>query len=332
MRNGWDKQKNNVVSRTSITGMDMKNSAPVMKGDYMKTRSFPFCFLFVMTAFPAVSQSDIPAEGWTIKEEIQIGDYTYQCKSHEEEGSTFQILRASDTVFSATKCYYFIEILPVGEPLSVQSTPPNVAKDITKDGTPDLVIQVHSGGAHCCFGYYAFSLGSSFKKMVYFDGIDAEFQLKDMDDDGIYEFVGHDDTFAYWNASFAESPMPDVILRYEGDGLHLATDLMRQLIPNPDVIMERVTEYREILEKKGNSPLRFNTGFYMDFYPPLWASMLDLIYAGWGDKAYEFFERAWPEQKVDRGRFLEEFKKRLAKSPYWDELKKMNGWQEESNH
>ncbi len=51
-----------------------------------------------------------------------------------------------------------------------------------------------------------------------------------------------------------------------------------------------------------------------------------------GDKAYEFFERAWPEQNVERDLFLDEFKKRLAKSPYWDELKKMNGWQEESNH
>lgn len=292
----------------------------------MKTLSFLFRFLIVMTAFAAVSQAEIPVEGWTLKEEIQIGDYTYQCKVHQDEGLTFQILCASETVFSATKCSVGVDVLPVGEPLRVPSNPPNVARDVTNDGTPDLVLEVFSGGAHCCFGYYAFSLGKPFKKMVYFDDIDAMFTVQDMDGDKVYEYSGFDDTFAYWNACFAESPMPKVILRYEGDGLHLANDLMRQLVPNPDAILQKVSEIRMEMEKIVNSPMRFDQGFFGGFYPPLWDAMLDLIYAGWGDKAYEFLDLAWPNQKPDKDKFIKEFKKQLAKSHYWTELKTMNGW------
>jgi len=281
--------------------------------------------LFVVCAMESLADTD--EDGWSVKEEIQIGDYTYQCKSNEDEGLRFQILCANDTVFSATSCYYDIQVLPVGEPLRELSNPPNVSRDITNDGTPDLVLEVHSGGAHCCFGYYAFSLGKTFKKMVYFDKIDAPFEVKDVDGDKVYEYCGYDDNFAYWNASYAESPMPDVILRYEGDQLHLAGDLMRQLIPDPNTIMEKVDEVRNEMEKLINSPMQFDQGNLNSFYPRLWGFMLDLIYAGWGDKAYEFLNLAWPEKKPDKDQFIKEFKKQLVQSHYWDELKAMNGWE-----
>lgn len=260
-----------------------------------------------------------------IKQEIQIGDYTYRCKFNEDEGLTFQIFCASEVIFSATKWSMGVNVLQVGEPLNISSNPQDAARDITHDGTPDLAIEVFSGGAHCCFGYYAFSLGKPFQKMVYMDDIDAQFEVKDMDGDKIYEYTGCDDTFAYWNSGFAGSPMPKVILRYEGDRLYLASDLMRQLVPDSDVIMEKVGEVRKEMEKFVNSPMRFDSGF-PDFYSPLWGNMLDLIYSGWGDKAFEFLDLAWPKQKPEKDKFIAEFKKQLAKSHYWNELKIMNGW------
>ncbi len=282
-----------------------------------------FC---VLLGFSFVSQVNAEEEGWRIEQDIRIGDFTFQSHRNEMVGKKFQILCASETVFSSTKEYYAIKVMTVGEPVSIPSNPAGIARDVTKDGTPDLIVEVHSGGAHCCFGYYAFSLDRPLKKMFYIDDIDTEFELNDVDDDRVYELMGYDDVFNYWNTSHAESPYPAVILRYEGEQLHLAADLMRQRIPDPREIMENLPSVRTAMDKLIHSPMRFNTGFYQDFYPPLWGFMLDLIYAGWGEKAYEFFEAAWPNEKPDRDLFLAEFKKQLATSRYWSELKTMNGW------
>ncbi len=269
--------------------------------------------LFVLNSNHCFSREN----GFSFKPEtLKIGDYTYQSVVDDMEGMTFHIDRAGETIYSCTKYYAVCNVMPVG-----------VAGDITNDGTPELVIESYSGGAHCCFGYYVFSLGHELERIVYLDGIDAQFEIRDLDGDQEYEFIGRDDTFNYWNACHADSPFPLVILRYEGGALRFADELISQMNPAPEIVMKRldgICAHMKTLEK---SPMRFNTGFFMDFHPPLWSSMLDLIYTGSGDKAWIFYDLAWPEKKIGKDKFLNEFKKQLQKSPYWDELKRINGWQ-----
>lgn len=61
--------------------------------------------------------------------------------------------------------------------------------------------------------------------------------------------------------------------------------------------------------------------------PVLWGYMLDLIYTGNGNLAFDFFDKAWPDWKKAKKEFLDAFKKQLSRSPYWYGIKVMNGWE-----
>jgi hypothetical protein len=54
--------------------------------------------------------------------------------------------------------------------------------------------------------------------------------------------------------------------------------------------------------------------------------MLDLIYAGHTDLAWQFFDVAWPPDIAGKTKFLAEFISELAASQYWLELRDMNNF------
>jgi hypothetical protein len=56
--------------------------------------------------------------------------------------------------------------------------------------------------------------------------------------------------------------------------------------------------------------------------------MLDLIYTGNGELAMKFFDEAWPNHIEGKKAFLEDFEKKLKRSPYWPQIKVENNWQE----
>jgi hypothetical protein len=62
-----------------------------------------------------------------------------------------------------------------------------------------------------------------------------------------------------------------------------------------------------------------------DDYPPeLWANMLDLIYSGHADMAWDFFDKAWPKNIKGKEAFLKEFRSSLKSSQFWPGIKEMN--------
>jgi hypothetical protein len=44
--------------------------------------------------------------------------------------------------------------------------------------------------------------------------------------------------------------------------------------------------------------------------------MLDLVYSGHADVAYQFCERVWPGPEREKAAFLAEFRQRLGQSPF----------------
>lgn len=65
------------------------------------------------------------------------------------------------------------------------------------------------------------------------------------------------------------------------------------------------------------------------------AAMLELIYSGNGNLAWEFLEHVWIESEDkslnkrwqnEKIIFLSEFKGQLKSSLYWADLRKLNGW------
>lgn len=88
--------------------------------------------------------------------------------------------------------------------------------DLDSDGTPEVVVQTFTGGAHCCLAITTYTWQSEQFNPVYFgylDGGGGEF--KDLNDDGLMEFVTLDNAFFYSFSSYAGSYPPSVMLTYE---------------------------------------------------------------------------------------------------------------------
>jgi len=51
--------------------------------------------------------------------------------------------------------------------------------------------------------------------------------------------------------------------------------------------------------------------------PALWGAMLDLMYGGHQDAAWQFLDAAWPAQVGGKARFKRDFSAQLKQSPYW---------------
>ncbi len=88
-------------------------------------------------------------------------------------------------------------------------------QDVNGDGLPDIVLEGYSGGAHCCWTYYIFSLGPNPKLLGKFKNEQgAEFVVNN--GTGRMEIHALDGAFDYFEFPHAFSPFPDVYLRIEG--------------------------------------------------------------------------------------------------------------------
>jgi hypothetical protein len=191
-----------------------------------------------------------------------------------------------------------------------------MGRDITGKGIPNLVVSEWTGEAHCCYSFCVFEIGREFKKVAEINAEHSEgAYFQDVNGDHKLEFVGNDWTFAYWHAAFAQSPAPQIILRFQDDQYVLATDLMQKPAPSAIDIQSHIQTILRNASWSWETP-----------EPPadLWGYMLELIYAGHAEQAQEVFLKAWPENVPGKEKFLGEFWKRLSRSPYWPQIRNMN--------
>jgi hypothetical protein len=205
-------------------------------------------------------------------------------------------------------------------------------KDITGDGVPDLVISHWSGGAHCCFDYYVFSLGDQFSQIAKIENRDSDLgKFIDVDGDGVLEFIGSDWTFAYWHVSFAGSPAPDVIYQFKDGQYRIALEKMRRsldadkhkaLLKEIKHDIENISKDKEDLRKmKEDDVLGWSDG-NVGVPPEVWGYMLDLIYSGNASEALSLIDEVWPPGAAGKDDFLKDFLAQLAESPHWNEIAK----------
>lgn len=191
----------------------------------------------------------------------------------------------------------------------------SIGSDITGNGKPELLVLNYSGGAHCCTTFDLYELGESIRKVATINAGDGDpdfFRWK-RGKRGLL-FFGADDVFKNWYSSYADSPMPSIILHYCNGRYHIADDLMRKPPPTEKVLQAKVAaiQKEEAWGQEGVFP------------PLLWKEMLDLIYTGNAASAYRLFDMAWPERITGKASFLEAFRKQLAESEYWPQIKQMN--------
>jgi hypothetical protein len=111
-------------------------------------------------------------------------------------------------------------------------TPSVQVIDLEHDGQPDVVLNLFSGGAHCCSiaEIFSFDPGTMTYALTQRDFGDPGDNIVDLDHNGQYEFLTGDDWFAYEFTDFAASGLPIEILTFSGRRFHNVTRNYPKLI------------------------------------------------------------------------------------------------------
>lgn len=184
--------------------------------------------------------------------------------------------------------------------------------DKTGDGTPDLAVEYYSGGAHCCYSLYFYELGNEIKPVPLVDSENIQTIAIGKMPDGSLKLASGDNSFAYWNTCFACSPIPEVILTFRDGEFRPDAKLMQKTAPNAVKLKQEAAAVRR---KMPLDP--YIAGEGASFEDIFWGRMLDLIYSGHEDLAWQFFDAAWNPKKKGKELFRQDFKKQLENSPFY---------------
>ena len=186
--------------------------------------------------------------------------------------------------------------------------------DKTGDGTPDVAVEYYTGGAHCCFEITFFELGESVRQLPTIDTDNDRMTAIGKKPRGGLRFRFAEQAFAYWNINFAQSPMPTVIYEFDkSDKLMPRFDLMKKPPPTPAKLKRDAAAMKA---KINLNPYTSPEDNFNDWEEPFWSDMLDLIYSGHEDLAWQYFDLVWPEKKKGKEKFRSDFIEQLAHATY----------------
>ncbi|HEU0023875.1 MAG TPA: hypothetical protein VFQ12_04570 [Thermoleophilaceae bacterium] len=103
-------------------------------------------------------------------------------------------------------------VVPAGRAAKDDSV---VLRDLDADREPEVIVDLFTGGAHCCTvsTIYSFVEGAGYSRLRR-NWRDAGYRLRDLKGDGKLEFRTGDARFGYLYSSYAESYLPVRILRF----------------------------------------------------------------------------------------------------------------------
>lgn len=252
--------------------------------------------------------------------ERHYGKYVVKVTEEARKGKDYTAL----TIWLGKKCLFDTkgvrawvidakDVLECG-PYSDEKYNPQLI-DITGDGKPDLMVRSWTGGAHCCYRYYIFDLEGTFRKIL---DIDAEHGHMTMEEpkNGLPRVIITDSAYAYWNQSFAGSPMPSVAFVFDKTKNKMVIDMAAMKRLNAVDLKEARAE---VLKTLAQEPPQFDTKapLYSHFSvsPKLIDTMLKLKYSGRGSEIVGFVNEVWPENAAaQKSRFLSEFNAQQSRS------------------
>jgi hypothetical protein len=235
-----------------------------------------------------------PEARFALQEEHQLGSYVVRLWRNTTSETDWE-----NIVTLAVGGQQLVQIEPVA------SLGDLTGKDITGEGHPDVIVERYSGGAHCCFSTAVYDLGPALTKVLETPESNCSGRFDDLDGDGVFEFVTCDDLFAYAYCPFAGSPMVKVILRYEpGRGYGPASPRFAHLYEGD------IAEHTQLAEKTKPGEMGEWDGTTKCAVLPM---VLDYLYAGMADRAWEEINRLYPYDDVKS--FYAEIEQSVAKSP-----------------
>lgn len=192
--------------------------------------------------------------------------FTYQGKYPNYHGESFSISRAGQGVYDQ----------PVSSPHCVAGTyecAPASARSIhivnlESTTEPNVVLDLYTGGAHCCWVelVFSFNAASNTYTQVEREFFDGE-QLVDMRHNGLREFVTVDSRFDYAFTDFADSGRPIQAFTFANGKF---TDITRQF---PKLIARDAATWMKAFKWDGRHDHFHNTAGFV----AAWAADEDLL-------------------------------------------------------
>ncbi|MCX6110188.1 MAG: hypothetical protein NTZ90_11375 [Proteobacteria bacterium] len=282
-------------------------------------------FVFVLASIsfaPLAHGNCIRGEYDNSVDGFKIGPYRYESRHNFNTAQGyFSISKGSNTLFTEggdQSAQFYINPGPEACDLPV------AGKSITGEPRAELAVLGWSGGAHCCFKLYIYALTEHpFLIQKIDQGHSDSVRFVYLNRDRAPGIIVNDWTFAYWKVSFAQSPAPEVMLKYNGRRWAFAPNLMHKPPPSTRTL-KKMRKSIEVGFKLANSSA--SDGDYSDTGAPvaLWTYLIDLIYSGHADAAWSLLNDTWPPDNPNRLRFAEQFRQRLVHSSYFADLQKMN--------
>jgi hypothetical protein len=144
---------------------------------------------------------------------------------------------------------------PDDQPLAAQSEMAFQVRDLDRDGQPEILVDLFTGGTHCCTYslIYRYDADQGRYVTTKHSWGNSFYQLADLNNDGVLEFQSRDDRFTNRFTSYAASANPLQIWRYEQGKLVDRTKDYPQAVEGSATMtllaMQRVSSERQ--EAKG---------------------------------------------------------------------------------
>ncbi|MBV9365852.1 MAG: hypothetical protein JO286_26805 [Solirubrobacterales bacterium] len=141
--------------------------------------------------------------------------FTFEGKVPNFRGLHLTISRAGAVVYNQPVVAKFCGKLCWPGPLVGRRSAVQVV-DLEHTGDPDIVLNLYSGGAHCCTLVQIFSFDAAANTYVKTERVfgDPDARIVNLRHDGRFEFLTADDAFAYRFTDYAASGLPIEILTY----------------------------------------------------------------------------------------------------------------------
>lgn len=104
------------------------------------------------------------------------------------------------------------------------------APDLDGDDEPEVLADFFTGGAHCCWYSFVYHARGAHYGSTKHDWGGANYRFRDLNGDGIREFVSTDGRFAYEFSSYADSAFPVQIWNYDSGRLVDTTRSFRSAV------------------------------------------------------------------------------------------------------
>lgn len=175
-----------------------------------------------------------------------------------------------------------------------------VGENVTGGTTPQLVVTGWSGGSHCCFTVHLVDLGAQPRLVQSIDAGHTDVDLfNQFDDDPALEIGLPDWSFANWPYNFATSPVPRVILHWDG----------QQYVPSAKLMRAGTMLYQMQERRQPHSEEETVSAIFQD--------TLDIIYAGRMKAARTLLKQLLPPTPDNKRLEQAFFDCKLPSSPWW---------------